>query len=241
MVEKIEISVFKIFIAIGGILSMIFFWAFVIIKETVFGWTFTIEAEYNFLGQVVAEYSIGLISGEITDQVSNILTPFGICYLIGFFLVLMNIKFDGKQVSKNLELLGIGLIFFGIIGYAMTFLIKINEAYNEIRNLQFSSFIKIEIDYGFGPGFYIAIVVGLLAITELSFENIYHFVLDLSKTKEGGKIIVRPSMSITQPTQAMQPREKSLIFKYCPFCAYKILYRNSNFCSNCGQELKIRN
>ncbi|MHA1488557.1 MAG: hypothetical protein ACTSRI_02745 [Promethearchaeota archaeon] len=183
MVEKIEISVFKMFIAIGGILSMVFFWAFVIIKETVLGWTFTIDAEYNFLGQV-AEYSMGLISGEITDQVLNILVPFGICYLIGFFLVLINIKFDGKQVSKSIELLGIGLIFLGIIGYAATFLIKIDEAYREIQNLALYSFIKIDINYGFGPGFYIAIVVGLLAITELAFENenIYHFVLDLSKT-----------------------------------------------------------
>ncbi|MHA1488555.1 MAG: hypothetical protein ACTSRI_02735 [Promethearchaeota archaeon] len=172
MVEKIEISVFKIFIAIGSILSMFFIWAFVIVTTTYIDflgdeWIFTTKGEYDFLGN-------GKIEGQTIDTFL-----FGVCYIIGFFLVLINIKFDGKLFSKNIEILGIGLIFLGIIGYATSFLMVIDNL-----NRKNIPDITIDINYGFDFGFYMAIIVGLFAITELACENkkIFHLVLTLSKT-----------------------------------------------------------
>ena len=106
MTEIIEISIFKILTIITGILSLVLAWTTISLQGEVGLFTINASGDYNFIGYLT-RMNLGSLNLENPGEYKiTLLTLFGVLYLIGFLLTLMNVKIDNKDTLKVLGGLG---------------------------------------------------------------------------------------------------------------------------------------
>ncbi|KKN32630.1 hypothetical protein LCGC14_0811810 [marine sediment metagenome] len=183
MVKILEISVFKIISIHTGIFSLILAW-FTLSFEGVIGVsTKSISADYNFIGYLTRMdlEALDMRGPEVIKM--TLLTLFGIVYIIGFLLTLVNIKVDKKDDFKILGYIGLVIVSIGIIGYvlALPFLLYQNQLIfgEDILSL----YPAWDLIFKFNAGFFLAIATLILIIFELFFKYQIYFLISLSKSK----------------------------------------------------------
>ena len=229
MAEIIEISIFKIITIVTGILSLVLTWTTISLQGEVGLFTINASGDYNFIGYIL-RMNLGSLNLENPGEYKmTLLTLFGVLYLIGFLLTLMNVKIDNKDTLKFLGGLGLFLVIIGIFGYIFAFLDLFYKNKLLIDEDVSSLYTNYSFDFFFNAGFYFAIGTLIMILFEFFFKNQRYLIIKHSKPQEtlgAREIIVR------------EKRKENLEGIPCPFCGTKISFKSAKFCLKCGASLR---
>ena len=229
MGKIIEISVFKIATIITGILSLVFAWATIVFQGVIGLFTINASGDYNFIGYLTRMNLGSLILENPGVYQITLLTLFGVLYLIGFLLTLMNVKIDNKDTLKVLGGLGLLLIIIGIFGYIFTFLDLFYKNKLLIDEDVSSLYTNYSFDFFFNAGFYLAIGTIIFISLELFYKNQRYIQFSLAKSQN----IHKTRRKIINGTN------KKNIVKFCGLCGAKNPIKTGTFCYKCGAALTI--
>lgn len=229
MAEIIEISVFKIISIITGILSLVLAWTSVSFQGEIFLMTINISADYNFIGYVTRMKLGTTVEWYPGGYSLTLLTVFGLFYLIGFLLTLINIKIDEKELYITVGKIGLLFVIIGFFGYVFSFLGLFYQNLLIIDEEIYSLYTFFELNFIFNAGFYFAIVSLIMILFELFLKNQRYVIIKHSIPQEplgAREIIVRGR------------RKENLEGIPCPFCGAKISFESAKFCLECGASLR---
>lgn len=227
-----QVSIFKPFVILFGILSMIFTWIITGISASYYYYTFEGYLEWNMFGFITG--SNLYTTNEYAGWYNDIMLLAGILYLLGVLVGFCVVKTKSFPYASLISIL---MIVAGIFIYIGGAVIETNNWYNRIdpyaRTIfNMKPFVRVQL--GMILGF---ITLGLLVIEFIIILRKVDAVL-FPKREMTASMPERKAVPYQPPIYAQESIEtEKYVPNFCPHCGLKIVDQKAKFCSSCGGKL----